>query len=211
MEFVILIILSYLLGSIPFGYLIAKAKNVDIQKVGSGNIGATNVGRTLGKKYFIFTLILDTAKGLVAISLVNIFFTEPLFEYYILAGSLAVLGHKMPVWLNWKGGKVVATSLGVLLGLTPDWFIAVILSVFLIILLIAKKFGSKKIAEQFVALGSISAAVTAVIIQMIFGGGFNAHSYKLTLFIIGIALLIIIAHQSNIKKMLPKRKITPFK
>jgi len=204
MEFVILIIVSYLLGSIPFGYLIAKAKHIDIQKVGSGNIGATNVGRTLGKKYFIFTLILDTAKGLVAVSLVNIIFTAPLVGYYILAGSLAILGHFMPVWLNWKGGKVVATSLGVLLGLMPWWFIFVIISVFVITVLITKKILPQHIASQNVALGSMFAAISAVIVKFVFGGGFNQQNFEITIFIIGIALLILIAHRSNIKKILQK-------
>jgi len=204
MEFVILIIVSYLLGSIPFGYLIAKAKHIDIQKVGSGNIGATNVGRTLGKKYFIFTLILDTAKGLVAVSLVNIIFTAPLVGYYILAGSLAILGHFMPVWLNWKGGKVVATSLGVLLGLMPWWFIFAIISVFVITVLITKKILPQHIASQNVALGSMFAAISAVIVKFVFGGGFNQQNFEITIFIIGIALLILIAHRSNIKKILQK-------
>ncbi len=202
MEFVLLIILSYLLGAIPFGYLIAKYNKVDIQKVGSGNIGATNVTRALGAKWGGLTLILDIAKGFTAISLVNIFFTEPEIGYYILAGSLAILGHFKPVWLNFKGGKVVATSLGVLLGLSPDWFIVIILLVFVITILFAKKFGSPKIAAQNVALGSMLAAIAAVIVKIIFGGGFNQQNFAMTIFIIGIAIIIIIAHRENIKKII---------
>lgn len=202
MEFVILIIISYLLGSIPFGYLIAKYNKVDIQKVGSGNIGATNVTRALGAKWGALTLILDVAKGFAAISLVNIIFLEPLVGYYILAGSCAIVGHFKSVWLNFKGGKVVATSLGVLLGLTPDWFIVVILLVFVITILLAKKFGSPKIASQKVALGSMIAAISAVIVKIIFGGGFNQDNFEITLFIIGITIIILIAHRENIKKII---------
>ncbi len=202
MEFVILIIISYLLGSIPFGYLIAKYNKVDIQKVGSGNIGATNVTRALGAKWGALTLILDVVKGFAAISLVNLFFIEPKVGYYILAGSCAILGHFKSVWLNFKGGKVVATSLGVLLGLTPDWFIVVILLVFVIIILLAKKFGSPKIAAQKVALGSMLAAISAVVVKIIFGGGFNQDNFEITLFIIGIAIIILITHRENIKKII---------
>ena len=202
MEFIALGLLAYLIGSIPFGYLIAKHNQVDIQKVGSGNIGATNVFRTLGAKWGTLTLVLDVAKGFLAISLVNIFFIEPLVGYYILAGSFAILGHFKPIWLNFKGGKVVATSLGVLLGLTPDWFIIVILLVFVITILIAKKFGSQKIAAQNVALGSMLAAIAAVIVKIIFGGGFNQQNFAMTIFIIGIAVIIIIAHKDNIKKII---------
>lgn len=202
MEFVFLIILSYLLGAIPFGYLIAKYNKVDIQKVGSGNIGATNVTRVLGAKWGGLTLILDVAKGFAAISLVNIIFVQPQVGYYILAGSCAIIGHFKSVWLNFRGGKVVATSLGVLLGLTPDWFIIVILLVFVSTVLIAKKFGSQKIASQKVALGSMLAAVAAVIVKIIFGGGFNQDNFEITLFIIGITIIILIAHRENIKKII---------
>jgi len=201
-EFVILIIISYLLGSIPFGYLIAKYNKVDIQKVGSGNIGAANVTRALGAKWGALTLILDVVKGFAAISLVNLLFIEPKVGYYILAGSFAIVGHFKSVWLNFKGGKVVATSLGVLLGLTPDWFIIVILLVFVITILLAKKFGSPKIASQKVALGSMIAAISAVIVKIIFGGGFNQDNFEITLFIIGITIMILIAHRENIKKII---------
>jgi glycerol-3-phosphate acyltransferase PlsY len=202
MEFVALSLLAYLIGSIPFGYIIAKYNQVDIQKVGSGNIGATNVTRTLGAKWGALTLILDIAKGFVAISLVNIFFDQPLVGYYILAGSSAILGHFKSIWLKLKGGKVVATSLGVLLGLTPAWFIFIILSVFVLTIFLAKKFGSQKIATQNVALGSMLAAITAVIVKIFFGGGFNAQNYGVTIFIIGIMIIILIAHKDNIKKII---------
>jgi len=201
-NFVCLIILSYLLGSIPFGYLIAKRKNINIQKVGSGNIGATNVFRTMGAKWGALTLILDMAKGFLAISLANIFFDQPQDGHYILAGSLAIIGHFKPIWLNFKGGKVVATSLGVLLGLSPAWFIVTIVLVFTATILVAKKFGSKKIASQKVALGSMFGAISAVLVRIIFGGGFNQQNFEITLFIIGITIIILLAHKDNIKKII---------
>lgn len=199
MEFVILIILSYVLGSLPFGYWIGKLNKVDITKVGSGNIGATNVRRVLGWKWGAVTLLLDAAKGFMAITMVNILFNQPEVGFYILAGSLAILGHFKSVWLHWKGGKVVATSLGVLLGLLPFWFIVIVLGIFGLTLLLSKQ----------VSLGSISAAIAAVIVKMFFGGGFNYENFEITIFIIGVAGLIVFAHRENIKRILAgtERKI----
>ncbi len=191
MYFIILAVLSYLLGSIPFGYLISKYNGINIQKVGSGNIGTTNVWRTLGWKWGLLTLISDATKGYLAIALVDSMFNEPMVGYYILAGSLAILGHFKPIWLGWKGGKVVATSLGVLLGLLPVGFIFIIIGIFGLILLFTKQ----------VSVASISASLTAAVTQIILGGGFNQQNFEMTLFVIGVAVLIIYAHKDNIKRI----------
>ena len=109
-----IVILSYLLGSIPFGYVLTKIAGLgDIRKIGSGNIGATNVLRTGNKKIAILTMILDALKGAVAVMIAMIF--VPNFAPY--AGLIALLGHIFPVWLNFKGGKGVATAEGILLAL----------------------------------------------------------------------------------------------
>lgn len=199
MEFVILIITSYLLGAIPFAYLIGKYKGIDITKVGSGNVGTTNIWRELGWKWGVLNLLTDTAKGFMAITLVNILFTTPLVGYYIIAGSLAILGHYKSVWIHWKGGKAVATSLGVLLGLLPFWFIVIVVGIFGLTILLSRQ----------VSLGSISAAIVAVIAKIILGGGFNQANFAITTFIIGIAMLIIIAHRDNIGRIMrgQERKI----
>src|SRR5690242_2362426 len=135
------ILASYLLGSIPFGYLIAKAKGVDIRKHGSGNIGATNVFRILGRGWGILVFFLDAFKGFLAIPLA-IFINQMLPDMWpqgtlstsgvhgyitqlqpvlakILAAIWVVIGHSFPVWLRFKGGKGVATSAGVMLALVP--------------------------------------------------------------------------------------------
>lgn len=185
-------ILSYSLGSIPFGYIIAKWQHIDIRTHGSGNIGATNVLRILGPKWGSLTLVADVLKGFAAVSLTGVLLNEPKVGFYILAGSLAILGHYKPVWLGWRGGKAVATSLGVLFGLVPWWFIIIVLVTFSLTLALSKK----------VSLGSICAALVAVFTKITLGGGFNQKNFELTLFILGIAALIIFAHKDNIKRIL---------
>jgi len=191
MSFVIIILISYILGSIPIGYLIAKFNGVKIQEVGSGNIGATNVWRACGWKWGMLTLISDIAKGYLAVCAIDWIFSQPPVGYYILAGSLAVIGHFKPVWLGFKGGKVVATSLGVLLGLLPFWYILVILGVFVIVLIISKQ----------VSLASMCASAASVVTKIIFGGGFNQENYPMTAFVLGLMVVIVFAHKDNIKRI----------
>ena len=118
-------VLSYLLGSIPFGFLIAKSKGVDIRTLGSGNIGATNVFRSIGKKLGVFTFALDVGKGLSAVLLIPLLTSKitgaefagkglPLF-----CGAMAIVGHNWTCFLGFKGGKGIATSAGMLIGLSP--------------------------------------------------------------------------------------------
>ena len=113
---ILIVILAYLLGSIPFGLLITKFAGAgDIRKIGSGNIGATNVLRTGNKKLAALTLILDMLKGTAAVVIANAVVPEA----QTMAAMAALLGHMFPVWLKFKGGKGVATALGVMLGLSP--------------------------------------------------------------------------------------------
>ncbi len=158
---------AYLLGSIPFGFLAAKAKGVDIRSVGSGNIGATNAMRVLGKPAGICVLLMDAFKGYAACQ----FLPAPIFNwliphfsgffryfqdtpvefqirFYLVAGISAVLGHNYTCWLKFKGGKGIATTAGVFLVLSP-WAVLVALVVFLFVVL----------ATRYVSVGSISAAV----------------------------------------------------
>jgi glycerol-3-phosphate acyltransferase PlsY len=109
--------LAYLLGSIPFGVLVARAKGVDLRTVGSGNIGATNVARALGKKWAIAVLLADAAKGFVPVWLGRRFQLPP--TAVALAGGAAIVGHMFTLFLRGRGGKGVATSLGVALALSP--------------------------------------------------------------------------------------------
>src|SRR5437879_655967 len=128
---------AYLLGSIPTGFLVTKAKGIDIRSVGSGNIGATNVFRALGKPAGIFVLVMDGLKGyaacewlpdLVLSSFTNRPENKELFK--IIGGVFAILGHNYTCWLHFKGGKGIATSAGVLAALVP-WALSTILSIWI--------------------------------------------------------------------------------
>lgn len=131
-KFILLLIISFILGSIPFGIIVAKTKRVDLKKVGSGNIGATNVLRSLGKWPALLTVLGDMLKGTAAVAIGRHFGLGPFYEG--LVGFIAIIGHNFSLFLNFKGGKGVATSLGVLVIYAPKialltlviWFVVVI-------------------------------------------------------------------------------------
>ncbi len=127
MIFIILIIGSYLLGSIPFALVIAKAHGKDLRSIGSGNIGATNLSRALGRKWAYFCFVLDVLKGLLPMLVTIRLVSSPLgiaeFFLWLAVGCAAILGHIFPVYIKFRGGKGVATSLGVALGLWPYYTI----------------------------------------------------------------------------------------
>ena len=128
MNFALLLPCAYLLGSIPFALLIAKAHGKDLRKIGSGNIGATNLSRALGKKWAYFCFLLDVLKGLIPMligaALISSSPTTPELFLWLATGVAAVLGHIFPIYLRFKGGKGVATSFGIALGLWPYYTIA---------------------------------------------------------------------------------------
>lgn len=113
-----LLLIGYLIGSIPFSFLVAKSKGIDLRMVGSGNTGASNVWRTLGFRYFVVALILDILKGWLPAFLAHSIFQVPAIVT-IGVGICAVLGHVYPIFLGFKGGKAVATTGGVILGFAP--------------------------------------------------------------------------------------------
>ena len=134
------IILGYLIGSIPFGFLAGKIKGVDIRKVGSGNIGATNIYRSLGIWPALTVFILDMLKGTAAVYIAQALLPQstPLLsrEYFIvLSGVAAMVGHMYSIFLGFSGGKGAATSLGILFGIAPDLFVIAIIYVIICILL----------------------------------------------------------------------------
>lgn len=182
------IIFSYLIGSIPTGVIISKYFfNVDIQKVGSGNIGATNVARTLGKKVGILTLIGDALKGIIPIILVRLYEPYPLNQTLIFFCSLsAFFGHLFPIYLKFKGGKGVATALGIFLMLFPFQTLLTAFVFFIIIYF-----------SRYVSLGSISASIVMPILV-----SFRAqNTYQIALSII-ICFFIILKHKDNIHRLL---------
>lgn len=186
-------LISYLIGSINSSILISKAvTGKDIRKSGSGNAGATNMLRTMGKKYAAITLIIDILKGVVALIIARLMQglgVEPWAEY--IAGVCVVLGHNFPVFFGFKGGKGVATSLGVVMML--DWKIG--LAVLIIALAVMA-------TTRYVSLGSIIAAVTFIVLQiavMLISGNFNLVSFVCVM-ILGI--LLIVRHSANIVRLL---------
>ncbi len=202
----LIIILSYMVGSIPTGLLVARfAKGIDIRKVGSGNIGSTNAMRVLGWKWGLVVQIGDLAKGLIAVMVIAHlhygdfpFNNRTPFEEFtivqIIAGVSAVLGHIFSVFLNFKGGKGINTAAGMLVGIAPiDISIAV--GVFVLVLL----------STGYVSLGSISAATAFPTTMFVRFNVFHVDipSYHtLIIFSIAIALLLIFAHRSNIRRLI---------
>jgi glycerol-3-phosphate acyltransferase PlsY len=180
--------LAYLLGSIPFGYLLVKIfRKQDIRATGSGNIGATNVARSGAKGLGIATLLLDLAKGYIAVIIAQ-HLAPTSYDLAVAAAVAAILGHVFPIWLAFRGGKGVATALGVFLALT--WPSALcILAVFAVIFLLTR----------YVSLASIIAAATFPIFAFWFV------PYRTPIVIVGllfIPLLIIVKHQQNIRRLL---------
>jgi glycerol-3-phosphate acyltransferase PlsY len=195
-RYIVTALAAYLVGSIPTGYLVAKAKGLDIRRVGSGNIGATNVFRALGKTAGLLVLLADAAKGFLACWLIAAVADETLGaaggpqtsareRLSIVAGVAAILGHNYTCWLKFKGGKGIATTAGVLLALFPKAF-ALCLGVWLVVFAVGR----------FVSLASIAAAV-ALPFAVWFCGG----SAVLVIVAVLLAALAIYKHKSNLQRL----------
>jgi acyl phosphate:glycerol-3-phosphate acyltransferase len=180
---------AYLLGAIPFGLLLGKAAGVDVRAAGSGNIGATNVARTAGKGVGIATLVLDAAKGAAPILLADrVLHLDTI--WLVSIGLAAVLGHVFPIYLLFRGGKGVATALGVFLALSPV-ATGVSVAVFLVTFLVTK----------IVSLGSLIGAIVLATTSWFIDG--RAEVSVLA----GVCtLLIVVRHQGNIRRMIEKRE-----
>ena len=184
----LLILAAYLLGSIPNGLLIARLKGIDLQKVGSGNIGATNVFRCVGKGWGIAAFVLDAVKGFVPA-----FFFPRLLDAAppwlgLACGVAAIAGHNWPVWLKFKGGKGVSTSAGMLLGIAPA-AVGIGFAVFALTVALTR----------FVSLGSILAAVAVA------GSGvwlYGADNRLLAGALIVLGALVVLKHRANVGRLL---------
>lgn len=185
---IVLLAISYLIGAIPFGLLMGKIAGVDVRKHGSKNIGATNVNRLLGKKLGIITLLLDVAKGFLPITLATMILGDSpqAVIYSCGCGILAVVGHMFPVYLGFKGGKGVATGLGVFLYLSP---LAIVISLLIFIGVVA--------LSGFVSAGSLAAAGLFPLWLYLMGA-----SGPLIITALIIAILIWIKHHENIGRLL---------
>ncbi len=202
MTFAALIVGAYLLGSVPFGFIIARAHGKDLRKIGSGNIGATNLARSLGRKWAYICFFLDLTKGLIPMLLASVIRpVEPStldLLFTLAAGCAAVLGHIFPIYLKFKGGKGVATSFGVALGLWPYYTLcaALAFAVWVVFVLL----------WRYVSLASIAASLSfpitlAVSISLSESWEF-AGLWPLLIAAAVIPVLVILRHRANIKRLL---------
>ena len=189
-NYVIAAVVGYLLGSVPFGLLITRSAGLgDIRKIGSGNIGATNVLRTGRRGLAATTLILDAAKGAAAVLLARYLWGD---TAALLAGVFAFLGHCFPVWLNFKGGKGVAVFIGILLGLA--WPVGLIFCLVWLVIAFAQRYSS---------LAALTAAVTSPIFAYVVGlYDPSIDGTKLAAVAAVLALLLVYNHRANIGRLL---------
>lgn len=183
---------SYLIGSIPTAFIVGKAHGLDIREHGSGNVGATNVYRVVGKAWGILSLILDALKGFIPVFFAPYLIEQaalPADQLQMIFGVTAILGHMFPVWLKFRGGKGVATGLGVMLGLIPAPTLSA-LGIFIVTVALSR----------MVSLGSILAAASLVALYPVF------YSVEATLprfiFVGIIVLFIIFKHKANIRRII---------
>ena len=182
--FFVLFILAYLVGSIPNALWIGKMfKNIDVREFGSGNVGATNATRVLGWKLGVMVLIFDAFKGMIFIIIARILGLEDI--YIVLIGLAAILRHSYSIYVKFKGGKAVATSLGVMLVLIPK-VVMILIIVFLLIVIIS----------GYVSLASISVAGLLPILSYIM------YNNIIALLSLVVGILVIWRHKSNIKNLL---------
>lgn len=198
----LIVIQAYLLGSIPFGLLVARSRGMDIRQHGSGNIGATNVWRVLGKKYGLITFLCDAAKGWLAVVIgmkLAAMFAPGIARtaadtaaYAGIAAALGcIIGHSFPIWLGFKGGKGVATSLGVVFGMLP-----------LASLVIFAVWGIVLKLTRYVSLASIMAALSlpVTVLAMLLLGW--VEGWGLFYFSLAAMLLVVIRHRENVRRLI---------
>ena len=193
LNLIMISLLAYLIGSIPFGLILTKVfLKQDVRDIGSGNTGATNVLRTGSKKLALLTLILDAFKGMFVIFFLSSFL-PPFPGHTLFCGLLVILGHCFPVWLKFKGGKGVATALGVLLAAIPVSGLVMCLTWLISFL-----------ATRISSLAAISAMVIAPAVT------YGVYGLEAALWTSAISALVIARHHSNIKRLM-KGEEKPFK
>lgn len=195
MQLIWIPVAAYLLGSIPFGLLLSKLfGGSDVRKVGSGNIGATNVARAAGPVAGILTLMLDAAKGAAAVWLAARFANQSA-TWMIVAGLAALIGHCFPVWLRFHGGKGVATAAGVFLMLCP---LALLGALILFILVV--------VFWRYVSLASISAAAAIPLLVYFLWAPHHAPPLAVTFGSLAAAILVVYKHDANIQRLVEGRE-----
>jgi glycerol-3-phosphate acyltransferase PlsY len=181
------LVLAYLLGSIPSGYVAGRTRGVDLRTVGSGNVGAANVFRSLGRAIGLGVLVADIAKGAAAALVARALTDDP---WPLLAGCIAVAGHIFPVWLRFRGGKGVATAAGVIVGLMP-LVAAVLLPAWFAIVAVTR----------YTSVGSIVAAVAATPLAWLFG-----YKWPYVALAAAMSLAVLVKHRSNMVRLVQRRE-----
>ena len=192
LKILVMIAVSYLLGAIPTGFIIGKlTKKIDIREFGSGNVGAANAFRVLGIIPGIMTLIIDIAKGLICASIIATYFHRGCSDQFynlfqIIAGTSSIIGHNWTIFLDFKGGKGVATSAGVFLAIAP-----------IPILLCVAVWGICALITRYISLSSMIAAISLPIFIVIF-------NFRIGNLVFGIiaAVFVVIRHKGNIERLL---------
>ncbi len=183
MRLAIALLGAYLLGSIPFGYLLGRLRGVDLRAVGSGNIGAANAFRNLGRRWGVLTMVLDIGKGVAGAVLGRILLDDP---WPIAAGAAVMIGSIFPVWMHFRGGKGVAAAGGVVIGLLP-WVALVLLPTWLVVV------GVSRITS----LAAIITALAFTPLAWLFG-----YDWQYVVLAGLISLLVLVRHRANIGRLL---------
>ena len=191
-----IIILCYLIGSFPSGYFVGKSQGIDIRQHGSGNIGATNVLRVMGKKWGYLVFFCDALKGFIAVKIGVWLASNTGAEATlaaVVAGICCIIGHNYTVWLRFKGGKGIATSIGVLLAIVPIAIVLIVLVVWLAVFFVWK----------YVSLASICAALSLpVAVLALFPYVAHGNHWVLVVFSLIVAALAVWRHRPNIDRLL---------
>ena len=195
MSWFLIVASSYLIGSIPWGFIFARAKGIDIRQKGSGNIGAANATRVMGRKWGYAVFLCDFLKGFLSVKLgqliAGFFQVDPVLAG-VLAATASVIGHDFPVWLGFKGGKGIATLAGVVLGLFPPLVCVLFGVVWVVVFLLGR----------YTSLASISAVIALPIAAALIVAKNEAGFLLLVGFCVFMAALAIWKHRSNIVRLL---------
>jgi len=203
MKSVILIVISYLVGSISFALLVARAYGIDLRKIGSGNLGATNLARACGKKWAYACFAFDVLKGFVPVITAKLLIipdspSSAALCIWLAVGAAAILGHIFPFYLKFKGGKGVATSFGVVLGIWPYYTIPGLITFVL--------WAGIVLIWKYISLGSVIAAAVFPVIIIILAAGLKDWHFNilwpLILAAVVLCSLVIYLHRSNIKRLI---------
>ena len=201
-QVLLLVPAAYVAGSVPFGLMVGKLKGVDPRTAGSGNIGATNVGRLLGRRFFVFVFLLDLLKGLLPmLAAARVLRGGPhdarAYLLWLGVGFAAILGHMFSLFLGFKGGKGVATSSGVILGLFPYFTVPGVIAVGV--------WGAALKVTRYISAASILAAlsfpVLYVVIALVRGWPVSGEQLPLLVFAALVAAMIVYKHRSNIARL----------